>query len=76
MRYGKIENGKLIYAPKILKISGSKEVINGSKELYENAGYKEIVYTQIPQKEGVYYTPSFSDDGEVIKQVWLEAENE
>lgn len=50
--YGKIEGGKLIYAPDVLAVEG-KKIISPFEEDYLKAGYMPIVLgTGLPNKEG------------------------
>lgn len=70
MKYAKFENGKLIFAPKVLKINGYG-IINGTREHYLQAGYKEIVYTEQPQQEdGFYFVSKIVNKNGIPTQEW------
>lgn len=71
--YGKIVNNKLEYAYRPMLINGEWHS-NPSNELLLELGYKPIEYTEMPVKEGYYYTSSFEDEGSKILQVWTEHE--
>lgn len=76
MKYGKIENGNLIYAPRRIVISGM-QIFNPTAEHLEQAGYKEIRYTDIPEEpapDGQYYESAYEDKRDYIEQVWELAE--
>ena len=72
-KYGKIANEEIEYAPRVL-IIGDKRIINPTEEHYKQAGYKKIIKTETPVKEGYYYTSKFVDNGDVIVQEWEEHE--
>ena len=71
--YGKLINNKLEYAYKPMIINGEWHS-NPSDELLIAQGYKPIEYTEMPVKEGYYYTSSFTNEGDKIVQVWTEHE--
>lgn len=73
INYGKIENEKLIYAKNPLWV-GNKMIGNPTAQDYENNGFKPVIYSEMPIKEGCYYTATYTDDGTVIKQGWKEHE--
>lgn len=76
MKYGKIENGNLIYAPRRIVISGM-QIFNPTAEHLEQAGYKEIRYTDMPEDpspDGQHYEATYEDKGDYIEQVWELAE--
>lgn len=70
MKYAKFENEKLIYAPKVLKLTDGYEIVNPSKEHYLRAGYKEIIYTEQPQEEGFYFTSKIVNKNGIPTQAW------
>ena len=74
-KYGKIVNEEIEYAPKVLIID-DKRIINPMEEHFVLAGYKKIVKTEMPVKEGYYYTRKFVDNGDVIIQEWEQHEIE
>lgn len=53
MKYGKLENNRIIYAKLPLKING-KDVFTTDAEIFLSQGYKEIVNTTPEQREGYY----------------------
>ena len=71
--YGRFINEKFEYAPRVL-IIGDKRIINPKEEHYLQAGYKKIIKTKMPVKEGYYYTSKFVDNGDAIVQEWEEHE--
>ncbi len=76
MKYAKFENEKLIYAPKVLKLSNEYEIVNPTKEQYLQAGYKEIVYTEQPQEDGFYFTSKIVNKNSIPTQEWEKHEIE
>ena len=61
--FGRLIKGQIDYAPTVLKIDGSI-IINPSKEIYLENGYKSIV-DKIPEtKDGGYWSPSGWDEDE------------
>ena len=56
--YGKFINGVLERAPKVL-IIGDTKIINPTEEHFIQAGYRKIVKTEMPVKEGYYYIGTF-----------------
>lgn len=71
MKYAKFENEKLIYAPRVLKLTDGYEIVNPTKEQYLQAGYKEIIYTEQPeQEEGFYFTSKIVNRNDIPTQEW------
>lgn len=72
--YGKLINGILYRAPKMLHI-GSNNVWNPTVEQYAAAGYKPVTYTAQPEApEGFYYESGWEEQGGAIVQTWTLAE--
>jgi len=69
--YGKIVNNKLEYAYRPMLINGEWHS-NPSDELLLELGYEPIEYTEMPVKEGYYYTSRFEDRLNKIIQIWEE----
>lgn len=69
--YGKLVDGKLIYAPISINV-GDKCIINPTDTEYIAAGYKTIITSDMPVKKGYHYTSSFTEDNNNITQVWTE----
>lgn len=68
--YAKIENGAFIVAPRKLPV-GKTIVYNPSEAQLLAAGYKPVVYTDMPEVEtGFYAESSWEDNGEAIVQTW------
>lgn len=69
--YGKLINGILYRAPKMLHI-GSNNVWNPTVEQYAAAGYKPVEFTEMPEAPEGYY-PSIAkwvENEGVIQCVW------
>lgn len=76
MKYGKIENGILIYAPQRIVLNGM-QIFNPKPEQLIQAGYKEIRYTDMPEEpapDGQHYEAHYEDKEDYIEQVWELAE--
>ncbi len=78
MKYGKIENGALKYAPDIIR-KDNKAVYQPNHETYTENGYKPIVETPYPQQtseteEMKLYTAGYIEDENQIVQTWVESE--
>ena len=73
--YGRFINEKFEYAPRVL-IIGDKRIINPTEEHFLQAGYKKIVKTEMPVKEGYYYTSKIVNKGGIPTQEWEEHEQE
>lgn len=67
-KYGKIENGALVYAPNKLIID-TEQVFNAPDESYNAQGYLPIVNTVQPEaEEGFYYSPFYAEvDGNIVQ---------
>lgn len=68
-KYGKLENGTLVYAPNKL-IIGTEQVFNAPAETYKAQGWLPIVNTDMPEaEEGFYYSPVYTEaDGKIVQQ--------
>ena len=74
--YGKLENGKLIYAPKSV-IVGEKRIINPKEETLLSLGYLPIENTEAPAAEtGYHAVGSWKQTETEIVRVWAEEEDE
>lgn len=74
-KYAKIkEDGTLEYAPLPLIINGEKVWTNIEGE-YNKLGFYEITKTEMPEKEGYYYTVFWELENNKIVQRWQEHEN-
>ena len=72
--YGKLTDGRLITAPKMLVI-GSTKVWNATAEQYTAAGYKPVEYTEMPDApEGYTYVSSWEEQETAIVQTWTPVE--
>ncbi len=76
MKFGKLENGVLIYAPKTLTIA-DKVHYHPSDEMYLEHGFKPIIDTPYPEpNEGdeiKHYVSSWEESGGEIVKVWTES---
>lgn len=72
MRYGKLENNKIVFAPRAITIEKIYYNPTPISWLLEN-GYKEIVYSEQPEyKEGYYYEEKWQETEEQLVQKWVE----
>lgn len=70
MRYAKLENSILTYAPKFLVISGVK-VWNASESDYIEQGWYPVIRTDAPVTEDGYYAEAYYEqEGDQIVQKW------
>ena len=74
MRYGKLENNKLIYSPNPITIDG-KRIYNPSAEMLTELGYKPIVNSEYPQDEK-HYKQEYNETETEIRIVWVDNEAE
>ena len=70
--YGKLVADVLKYATNPLRMPDGKQIGNPTKEQYLEAGFKPIHYTDMPSKEGYYYTPVYTEADDKIIQSWEE----
>ena len=71
--YKYIDENTIEPAPKVI-MDEEKVYANPLPETLLAHGYKELAETPKPEKNGFYYTLSYADDGDVIRQVWTEHE--
>lgn len=73
MNYGKFTDGKLETAGSYLKADG-REYFNPPDELKIKLGYLPMTDTEMPVKDGFYFTSEWQEkDGQIV-QVWAEHE--
>ena len=69
-RYGKIKNGNLILASRIVR--RDDELFVDDEELYIDNGYKPVEYKEAPEnKDGFNLVSEWKDDGSKIIQNWI-----
>lgn len=71
--YGRLENGALILAPRIITAHG-KVYYNPTEELYQEMGFLPIIQTPYPTDGNCYTEVWQEQDGEIVR-VWIESEN-
>ena len=69
-RFGKLENGKLVFAPSVI-IDGDKQIITTDASVYLQYGYKEIVREPYPQGE-IVYREHYVENDTTITISWTE----
>lgn len=68
--FGKLVDGALVTAPKVLLIDGMK-VWNASAENYASLGWYPVVYTDSPETDPWHYAECFwEQDEHCIRQKW------
>lgn len=74
MRFAKLTEGSLFYAPYPLTIDG-RHVFTDDAPLHLSMGYKEVVLTDEPETvEGYYNTFDWVETDTQIVQVWRQEE--
>jgi len=69
-RYGKIKNGNLILASRIVR--RDDELFVDDEKLYIDNGYKPVEYKEAPEnKDGFNLVSEWKDDGSKIIQNWI-----
>ena len=68
--FGKIENGKLVFAPSVI-IDGDKQIISNDASVYLRYGYKQIVREPYPQGE-IVYKEHYVESDTTITISWVE----
>ena len=68
--YGKLTDGRLITAPKMLVI-GSTKVWNATAEQYAAQGWLPVVYTDAPEQDGYYAESGWAEEDGRIVQEWV-----
>lgn len=71
MRFAKVVNGSLEFAPRVIK-RGDTAVFTDSAEEYAALGYKPIQLIEAPAQTGWSY--KWEEDETHCKQVWVETE--
>ena len=70
MNYAKLIDGKLVLAPNPILVGGNY-IGNPPGSVYEDAGYKPVVYTDPPTvEEGYIAVPDWEEEGDEIVQTW------
>ena len=69
-KFGKIENGKLVFAPSVI-IDGEKQIITTDASVYLQYGYKEIIREPYPQGE-IVYKEHYVESDTTITISWVE----
>jgi len=68
--YGKLINGNLHIAPKMLVI-GDTHVWNATAEQYAAQGWLPVVYTEPPEQDGYYAESGWAEEDGRIVQEWV-----
>lgn len=70
MKYGKIDNGRIVYAPRVMVV-GDKKIINPSNQRLADAGYLPIEETPVPEiPDGYHAKYHWESDENSIRRVW------
>ena len=69
--FGKIENGKLVFAPNVIT-DGDKQIISNDASVYLQYGYKEIVREPYPQGTEIVYKENYVESDTTITISWAE----
>ena len=69
-RFGKIENGKLVFAPSVIT-DGDKQIISNDASVYLRYGYKQIMREPYPQGE-IVYKENYVENDTTITISWAE----
>ena len=72
MKYAKLENGMLRYAPATIMWQG-RSVNNPSCDKLLQLGYKPVIYTEKPSGN---YSPAWQEEEKEILQIWNMSEIE
>ena len=59
-------DGQIKYAGGKILIIGDDVIVNPREEDWKRAGYKEVKDNPLPDKEGYYQVPDYSEDDEYI----------
>ena len=62
----KLVDGQIKYAGGKILIIDDEVIVNPREEDWKRAGYKEVVDNRLPEKEGYYQIPEYSEDEEYI----------
>lgn len=73
MRYGKLIDGMLHFAPRKIK-DGDSTTYNPTGEMLEELGYLPVTFTDPPETEPGYYAVSewAEEDGEIVQRWHIE----
>ena len=63
---GKLENGHLKLAGGKILYFDDEVIVNPREEDFIRAGYKEVIDNRLPEKEGYYQVPEYSETEENI----------
>jgi hypothetical protein len=66
MLLAKLINGVPRYAGGKILIIGDEVIVNPREEDWKEAGYKEVKNNPLPEKEGYYQVPEYSEDDTYI----------
>ena len=70
-RFGKLENGKLVFAPSVI-IDSDKQIITNDASIYLQYGYKQIVREPYPQGTEIVYKEHYVENDTTITISWTE----
>lgn len=68
--YGKLTDGRLIHAPKMLTVNDT-HVWNATAEQYAALGWLPVVYTDAPEQDGYYAESGWAEEDGRIVQEWV-----
>ena len=68
--FGKLENGKLVFAPSVI-IDGDKQIISNDASVYLRYGYKAVEREPYPQGE-IVYKKNYVENDTTITISWVE----
>jgi len=68
--YGKIINGRLEVAKKVIRVGG-RAVFNPCEELLEEAGYKPVYIESVNIEDGYCAEPYWEENDTSITQKWI-----
>ena len=70
MKYAKLIDGIIVYAPRKLTV-GDSVVYNPPTEMLEAAGYKRVRFTEPPETDpGYIAVPGWEETADAITQTW------
>lgn len=59
-------DGQIKYAGGKILVIGDEIIVNPREEDWKRAGYKEVIDNRLPEKEGYYQVPEYSETEENI----------
>ena len=62
----KLIDGHIKYAGGKILIIGDEVIVNPREEDWKRAGYKEVVDNKLPDKEGFYQVPEYTEEDDKI----------